>query len=195
MPHRSDLEAAHARIGALERELAELRGSSLRPPPPPLRVPPGFELRDDPHRLRISWNAPDRPWPAATRLVVAACLALVVFIGVRQDQLVALCITGIAAGLGVLLWLGGRVAVEVAGDRLHVPSSQVTDRDDRLLWREEIQGLHCVQRRGPPRASYELWCDLVSGARLCLVRSIETAEGAEFLERALEGRLGIGTGR
>ena len=196
MPHRSDLEAAHARIAVLERELAAAAGQpGSRSPAQDPRVPRGFQLREEAERLRIAWNAPDQPWPSGARLFLFAGLALALGLGIYQDQLLLTCITGVAAGLGLLAFMGGQVVVEVTGDRLRVPSSPVTARQDRMLWRDEIAQLFCVLRQEPPRASYELWCHLQSGERLCLVRSIETADGAEFLERAIERRLALPGGR
>jgi hypothetical protein len=196
MPHRSDLEAAHARIAALERELAAAAGPpGRRSAPSPPRIPQGFELREQSHRLRIAWNAPDEPGPTGGRAFVFLGLAIALVLGIQHDQLLITCITGAVAGLGVLAFMGGRVEIEVNGDRLRVASSPVTSREDRLLWRDEIGQLYCVLRQGPARASYELWCHLASGERLCLVRALASAEGAEFLEHALERRLGLPAGR
>lgn len=82
MVHRSDLVAAHARIEALERELATLRREGHKP----LRCSRcgnPFESRDvDPQRsailchrcsARVSlarWPSPDRPRPSATGVMV-----------------------------------------------------------------------------------------------------------------------------
>lgn len=191
MPHRSDLEAAHARIGALERELAAARGPEDRRAAFPPRVPYGFEVREEWDRLRITWSPGGEPWPPAARAFLAVMVPAALLLGIRHDQLLGVCFAGIVAGLTVLILMGDRIAVEVEGERLHIPRSAVTGRGARRLWRAEILQLYCVLRQAPERVSWELWCHLVTGERVCLVRAIDSADGAEFLRRALAHRLDI----
>ena len=81
-PFRDELEAAHARIAQLERELAEAR----KPPAPPPPQAAAEQAAPEPAApARVEWW---ESWPALV-LVASAVLYLVMFGATRPDDLFA----------------------------------------------------------------------------------------------------------
>lgn len=195
VPHRDDLAAAHARIAALERELAAARARPLaaapRARPPGTAIPEGYDVVDRPDLLRIAWRVRDPPWPSAVGAFAGLCTMIVVAIVLDSDEVVALCAAAVVCGVVALWQLGDRVQLEVRDHRLLIARSAVSRTWPRTLARGEIDQLYCVVQHDETRHSYEIWCRLSGGGRLRLVRGVETAEAALFVESALERRLGI----
>jgi len=157
---------------------------------PAVTIPAGYEVTDEPGCLTIAWRATGQPLPWAANAFVGMCGILLAHLVLDHRWLLFYLPLTVILGLVALGQLGDRVHVEVRGFALRVAKSPLSTQT-RCLAAGEIDQLYCVMHHGEKKHTYELWCQLRGGGRLRLLRRLDTAGAALYLERVLERRLGI----
>jgi hypothetical protein len=158
----------------------------LQPP----SIPAGYEIIDEPGCLTISWRARGQPAPSSVWWFAGMCGIVVAHLLVDPRDILFHLLATLILGLVALVQIGDRVKVAVRGCSLVLSRSPITPQA-RVLTAGEIAQLYAVQQHDEKKHTYELWCQLRGGGRLRLLRGLESADAARYLERILECRLEI----
>jgi hypothetical protein len=193
MTYRDDLDAAHARADAAEREADELRDKLARIDEerrPVVRQPPDYRVVvDQGGRLTVSWKAHGAETALALLGLVIAPLALLIFELDRAFWLVF----GIAVTLVYLCIaaLANRTVLTLDDDRIEVASRPWPVLRVLRIRRADIAQLFV---EAVPRGSgvgYALCALRRDGLRATVVDPQADADAMRWLEHELERRLGL----
>jgi len=153
-------------------------------------IPAGYEVSDEPGCLTISWRVRDQPPSRSSSWLAGVGGLLIAHLLIDQRFLLFYVLLMLIVGLVALVQTDDRVQVAVRGFSLVVSKSPLAPQA-RTFAAGEIDQLYCVLQHGEKRHTYELWVELRGAGRLCLLRRLDTAGAALYLERVLERRLGI----
>jgi len=214
--YRDDLEAAQARADAAEGEAKRLRKEVERlkkPDPkvdvPEVPIPERFKVEHTANELVVSW----RWWKAQFLFLLFFCIAwdgflLFWYFGpVTGGGLlfkifpIAHVAAGIALTYFTLTGFVNHTVIAVRQGTLTVRHGPLPWRGNRTLARDQVQQLFVTENetkstdndssRVTITKSYDLCALLDSGREMTLLKRLDTAPQAQFLERTFEQHMGI----
>jgi hypothetical protein len=192
MSYRDDLDAAHARLAALERENQELRDKLVardedRPLVP---VPKDFDVAEDGDALTVRWR-----WRRGSGVVAvmwaALTAAVVILTAVARTFSVWLVLGPLLTYLGLARALN-RTTLRATADGLRISHGPFPLRRGVRVPRRELEQLYVdlIDGREQP-FEFALCAVDHQGRKRTLLEGLPQRDQARWLEVELERRLGI----
>jgi hypothetical protein len=201
LSYRSDLEAAHERASASEREVARLERElaatkkPLEPAVLEMPIPDKFRVSREDDDVRVSWRW-GSPWQHVTGLIFAIiwCVVSVAAMAQGQGTIGPLAFLGLGVGLiyGAIAGLVNRTTIRVSNGRLHVTHGPLPWRGNAVLDRAALEQIYVNHEVDSETATtYDVRALLTNGRSRKLVKKLKERSEARYIEHVVEDALGI----